>query len=200
VDKPEYQVGETARFVVQSPVSDGWALVNLEGPRLSKPEIVRFQGSTFTYELKLTPEMAPNGYLSVTVLGGGEYYSDVVGFLLRPVEKFLNVVVSSDKATYKPGETAVYRLKVTDSNGRPVQSQVTLGLVDEAIYLVRSEKAPDIRAFFWGLRPNLVGTRTAGGYYFGNVAPAPSTVARAPMDKAIRSYAVDRVFFNALGG
>ncbi len=185
VDKPEYRVGQTARFVVQSPVSDGWALVNLEGQRLSKPEIVRFQGSTFTYELKLTPEMAPNGYLSVTVLGGGAYYSEVAGFLLPPVEKFLNVAVSSDKATYKPGETAVYRLKVTDRNGRPVQSQVTLGLVDEAIYLVRSERAPDIRAFFWGLRPNLVGTQTAGGYSFGNVAPAPSTAARAPMDKAV---------------
>ena len=185
VDKPEYRVGQTARFVVQSPVPDGWALVNLEGPRLSKPEIVRFRGSTFTYELKLTPEMAPNGYLSVTVLGRGAYYSEVAGFLLPPVEKFLNVAVNSNKTTYKPGETAVYRLKVTDGNGRPVQSQVTLSLVDEAIYLVRSEKAPDIRAFFWGLRPNLVGTRTAGGYYFGNVVPAPSMAARAAMDKAV---------------
>lgn len=185
VDKPEYKVGETARFVVQSPVADGWALVNLEGETVSRPEIVRFQGSTFTYNLKLTSEMAPNGYLSVTVLGGGEYYSDVAGFLLPPLEKFLNVAVASDKTTYKPGETATYRLKVTDVNGRPVQSQVTLGLVDEAIYLVRPEKAPDIRGFFWGLKGNVVGTQTAGGYYFGNVAPAPTTAARAPLDKAV---------------
>lgn len=185
VDKPEYKVGETARFVVQSPIADGWALINLEGETVSKPEIVRFQGSTFTYDLKLTEGMAPNGYLSVTVLGGGEYYSDVAGFLLPPVEKFLNVAVASDKTTYKPGETATYRLKVTDVNGRPVQSQVTLGLVDEAIYLVRPEKAPDIRGFFWALKGNVVGTQTAGGYYFGNVAPAPTAAARAPLDKAV---------------
>jgi uncharacterized protein YfaS (alpha-2-macroglobulin family) len=185
VDKPEYRAGETARFVVQSPIADGWALVNLEGQTISKPEIVRFQGSTFTYDLKLTSEMAPNGYLSVTVLGGGEYYSDVAGFLLPPVEKFLNVAVASDKTTYKPGETATYRLKVTDANGRPVRSQVTLGLVDEAIYLVRPEKATDIRGFFWAFRSNVVGTQTAGGYYFGNVAPAPSIAARAPLDKAV---------------
>ncbi|MDW8425246.1 MAG: MG2 domain-containing protein, partial [Meiothermus sp.] len=190
-DKPEYRPGETARFVVQSPVADGWALVNLEGERLARPEIVRFRGSTFTYALKLTPEMAPNGYLSVTVLGGGEYYTEVAGFLLPPSEKFLNVAVASDKATYKPGETATYRLKVTDAQGRPVKSQVTLGLVDEAIYLVRPEKAPDIRAFFWALKNNLVGTQTAGGYYFGNVAPAPSTAARAPLDKAVFGQAKD---------
>ncbi|GEM82070.1 alpha-2-macroglobulin family protein [Meiothermus hypogaeus] len=185
VDKPEYRVGETARFVVQSPVSDGWALVNLEGERIAKPEIVRFQGSTFTYELKLTPQMAPNGYLSVTILGQGEYYSEVAGFLLPPSEKFLNVAITSDKTTYKPGETATYRLKVADPQGRPVKSQVTVGLVDEAIYLVRPEKSPDIRGFFWGLKSNVVGTQTAGGYYFGNVAPAYSTAARAPMDKAV---------------
>ncbi len=185
VDKPEYKVGETARFVVQSPVSDGWALLNLEGQSLSRPEIVRFKGSTFTYELKLTPEMAPNGYLSVTVLGGGEYYSDVAGFLLPPVEKFLKVAVTSDQTTYKPGETAIYSVQVSDARGQPVKSQITLGLVDEAIYLVRPEKAPDIRGFFWGLKSNVVGTQTAGGYYFGNIAPAPSTAARAPMDKAV---------------
>ncbi|MBO1437394.1 MG2 domain-containing protein [Meiothermus sp. CFH 77666] len=184
-DKLEYRVGETARFVVQSPVSDGWALVNLEGERLARPEIVRFQGSTFTYELKLSPEMAPNGYLSVTILGQGEYYSEVAGFLLPPSEKFLNVAIASDQTTYKPGETATYRLKVTDAQGRPVKSQVTVGLVDEAIYLVRPEKAPDIRGYFWALKNNVVGTQTAGGYYFGNVAPAPSTAARAPMDKAV---------------
>lgn len=185
VDKPEYKAGETARFVIQSPIADGWALINLEGETVSKPEIVRFQGSTFTYDLKLTEGMAPNGYLAVTVLGGGEYYSDVAGFLLPPVEKFLKVAVASDKTTYKPGETATYRLKVTDVSGRPVQSQVTLGLVDEAIYLVRPEKAPDIRGFFWALRGNVVGTQTAGGYYFGNIAPAPTAAARAPLDKAV---------------
>lgn len=187
-DKQEYKVGDTARFVVQSPVSDGWALVNLEGTKASKPEIVRFQGSVFTYALKLTPEMVPNGYLSVTILGGGEYYTETAGFLIPPADKFLNVAVSSDKTTYKPGDSATYTLKVTDAKGKPVQSQVTLGLVDEAIYLVRPESAPDIRGFFWALKGNLVGTETAGGYYFGNIAPALQASAAAPraeMDKAV---------------
>lgn len=184
-DKPEYKVGETARFVVQSPVTDGYALVNLEGRNIGKPDLVRFKGSTFTYEVKLTQAMAPNGYLAVTILGGGKYYTDVAGFLVPPAEKFLNVAVASDKDTYKPGENATYSLKVTDPKGNPVKSQVTLGLVDEAIYLVRPEKAPDIRGFFWAFKGNAVGTETAGGYYFGNVATAPSMAARAEMDKAV---------------
>jgi len=184
-DKPEYKVGETARFVVQSPVTDGYALVNLEGTNIGKPELVQFKGSTFTYEVKLTSDMAPNGYLAVTVLGGGKYYTDVAGFLVPPAEKFLNVAVASDKDTYKPGDSATYSLKVTDAGGNPVRSQVTLGLVDEAIYLVRPEKAPDIRGFFWALKGNVVGTETAGGYYFGNVAPAPSMAARPPMSEAV---------------
>jgi len=186
-DKQEYKVGDTARFVVQSPVSDGWALVNLEGTKASKPEIVKFQGSVFTYALKLTQDMVPNGYLSVTILGGGEYYTETAGFLIPPADKFLNVAVASDKTTYKPGDSATYTLKVTDAKGKPVQAQVTLGLVDEAIYLVRPESTPDIRGFFWALKGNLVGTETAGGYYFGNIAPAQAQASapRAEMDKAV---------------
>ncbi|MBF6593478.1 MAG: hypothetical protein IVW51_03390, partial [Thermaceae bacterium] len=184
-DKHEYKVGDTARFVVQSPVTDGWALVNLEGPKLAKPEVVHFKGSVFTYALKLTQDMVPNGYLAVTILGGGQYYSETAGFLIPPADKFLKVAVTSDKTTYKPGDSATYTLKVTDAKGQRVQAQVTLGLVDEAIYLVRPESTPDIRGFFWALKGNLVGTQTAGGYYFGNIAPAPSAAARAPMSEAV---------------
>ncbi|GEM87896.1 alpha-2-macroglobulin family protein [Meiothermus granaticius] len=184
-DKPEYKVGDTARFVVQSPVTDGWALVNLEGSRVSKPEVVRFRGSVFTYALKLTPEMVPNGYLSVTLLGGGEYYTETAGFLIPPTDKFLNVAIRSDQTTYKPGDSATYTLKVTNAQGQPVQAQVSLGLVDEAIYLVRPESTPDIRGFFWALKGNQVGTETAGGYYFGNVAPVQAVAPRAEMGKAV---------------
>ncbi len=184
-DKPEYKVGETAKFVIQSPISDGWALVNLEGLQVSQPEIIHFKGSTFTYQVKLTEAMTPNGYLAVTVLGNGEYYSDVAGFLIPPSEKFLNVAISTDKDTYEPGEEATYQIKVSDAKGNPVQTQLTLGLVDEAIYLVRPEKAPDIRGFFWAFKSNIVGTETAGSYYFGNVAPAPMMSARSEMDKAV---------------
>lgn len=183
-DKPEYKPGETAKFVIQSPISDGWALVNLEGDRLSRPEIVKYQGSTFTYEVPLTRAMYPNGYLSVTVIGNNQYYTDTAGFLVPPTEKFLNVAIGADKESYRPGEEATYSVKVTNANGQPVQTQLTLGLVDEAIYLIRPESNPDIRGFFWDFKDNVVGTETAGGYYFGNVAPAPTMAASAPMTEA----------------
>ena len=37
--------------------------------------------------------------------------------------------------------------------------KLALGLVDEAIYLVRPEQTPDIRGFFYALKNNLVGTQ-----------------------------------------
>ena len=90
-DQGEYRPGETARFVVESPVADGYALINLEGSQISAPELVQFSGSVFTYELPITAAMAPNGYLSVVIVGGGEYYSQTTGFLVPPSEKFLVV-------------------------------------------------------------------------------------------------------------
>lgn len=184
-DQREYQPGDTARFVVESPVADGYALINLEGSQIAAPELVKFSGSVFTYELPITAAMAPNGYLSVVIVGGGEYYSQTTGFLVPPSEKFLEVKITPDKASYRPGETARYQLAVTNAQGKPVQAQVAVGLVDEAIYLVRPERAQDIRAYFWALRSNVVGTELASGYYFGNVAPVAAGAARPLMSEAV---------------
>jgi alpha-2-macroglobulin len=189
-------VGETAKFVVQSPVADGWALVALEGEALRKPELIRFKGSSFTYQTTITPDMQPNGYLSVTIVGKGEYHSDTAGFLVPPNQKFLQVSIASDKPAYQPGEVATYTVKVTDRAGKPVQTQLALGLVDEAIYLVRAEKTEDIRGFFWDFRENIVATETAANFSFSRVntvdlaGPVPAYLANKSSEEPFEENSV----------
>ncbi len=187
-DKEEYEVGDTARFVVQSPVADGYALVTLEGDSLAAYEMVKLEGSVLTYELPITAAMTPNGYLSVTIVGDGVTYTDTAGFRVPPDDKFLNVEMTSDADTYKPGETGRFGLRVSDASGRGVQAQVALALVDEGIFLVRPDGTPDIRGFFYALKDNVVGTQLSDWYYFGNTQPlaeAPAAPApRAAMDEA----------------
>ena len=185
-DKPEYKVGDTATLTIDSPVENGYALITLEGVNLGKAEVVPIKGSTLTYKVKVTEAMRPNQSIGVTLVGKGQYYTDTATLTVPPKEKFLDFKISSDKAVYKPGETAVYTVKLTDSSGKPVQAQVSLGLVDEGVYLVREDSTPDIRGFFYAWRGNVVGTQTAGDYYFGEAAPAAlEQMARAPMTNAV---------------
>ena len=186
-DKPEYAVGDTATLTIDSPIENGYALITLEGIGLGKAEVVPIKGSTLTYKVKVTDAMRPNQTVGVTLLGKGQYYTDTTTLVVPPKEKFLDFKLSSDKEVYKPGETATYTVKLTDSSGKGVQAQVSLGLVDEGIYLVREDTTPDIRGFFYAWRGNVVGTQTAGDYYFGQAAPAPGSAlsARAPMSEAV---------------
>jgi hypothetical protein len=184
-DKFEYKPGDTARFVIESPVTDGYALITMEGSSLGKPEVIAFKGSVFTYEVKVTEAMYPNAFIGISVIGGGKYYYDTAGVLVPPAERFLNVDITPDKETYKPGEDAVYSIKVTDLKGNPVKAQLALGLVDEAIYLIRPDTS-DIRGFFYQQRDNVVSTENASNLYFGYAAPVElAKSAPAPMSEAV---------------
>lgn len=184
-DKAEYRLGDNVRFVVQSPVSDGYALLTEEGDSLSNAKVVRFNGNVLNYSLPVTDKMRPNGYLGVTILGKGQYYQQTVGFKAPPVDKFLQLKLSSDKNVYAPGDTARYQVDLKDANGAGVQGQISFGLIDEGVYLVKPDQTTDIRGFFYALRGNVVGTETSSSFYFGNARP----VAMASNDMAAEAMA-----------
>src|SRR5262249_47644434 len=73
-------------------------------------------------------------------------------------ERSLTIAIKPDRDVYRPGDKATVDLQVTDGYGRPTQAEVSLGVVDEAIYGISEELAPDIFKFFHGQRPNRVTT------------------------------------------
>lgn len=182
-DKPEYKPGDTAHFVIESPVPDAYALITREGKSLASYQLVKFKGSVYTYDLPITADMAPNGYLSVTIIAGGQMYQQTAGFKVPPVGKFLHVEITSDSDTYKPGSEGTFRLRVSDADGQGVKAQLTLALVDEGIFLIRPDNTEDIRGFFYGLRDNVVGTDLSAWYYFGQAKPLAK--GRAPLGAAV---------------
>jgi len=188
-DKEEYVVGESARFVIQSPVEDAYALITHEGQDLASYELIQINGSVLSYELPITAEMTPNGYLSVVIVGNGSTYFDTAGFRVPPVDKFLNVEITSNSDTFKPQETGEFSLRVSDAAGNGVRAQVAVGLVDEGIYLVREDSTTDIRGFFYALQSNLVGTQLSDWYYFGAAEPL-ADMAAAPMARSAMNEAV----------
>lgn len=186
-DKEEYVPGETARFVIESPVADGWALLTREGDQVSGWELVRFAGNTFTYELEVDGSEVPNSYLGVVVVGDGEIYSTSTSFRVDPTQRFLNVQIEADSAVFEPGTSTALNVLVTDAHGQPVQAQLTIAVVDEAVFMIRPERTPDVRGFFYGWRSNGVSTELSTWMYFGQVEPVSE--ARAAMDEAVFAQA-----------
>jgi len=67
-------------------------------------------------------------------------------------ERLLNVVVKPDRLTATPGDTVNYTVEATDFNGKPVQAEFSVALVDKAIQSLAAETAQSPQQAFYGQR------------------------------------------------
>lgn len=161
-DRQVYQVGEEAQLLIVSPVPDVPVLVGIEGSRLHQVQVLQLQGHTATLTLPITGDYRPNIYATATVIGPERrLYQNETILRVSPLDRFLQVELQTDKPSYQPGETAQIQIRTRDAQGQPVSAEVGLGIVDSAIYLLRPDRTPDIRRFFYGRLYNQVTTTTS---------------------------------------
>jgi hypothetical protein len=55
-------------------------------------------------------------------------------------ERRLNIVITKDKQSYKPGDTVSLDIKVTDKNNNPVKAEINLSALDEAVFSVSPDE------------------------------------------------------------
>src|SRR6185369_16530833 len=107
----------------------------------------------------------PNVFLSVTFVRDGDMYTSDQRLVVPARDKFLNLEIISNKAEYKPRETASYTILARDADGAPVSdAEVSLGVVDEAIYSVSPDFSGNIRQQFYGTLDNEVETNLSISY------------------------------------
>ena len=157
-DQKTYKPGDTARVLVNTSRNDPWVLFSLEGDGIFEPQVAKVKGNSRLFEVKLAERHAPNAYLSVAFSAGKSFYSLSKSIGVSPAHKLLELDIKADKAVYEPGQSAKYTVTVTDRKGQPIETELSVGLVDEAVYAISKELAPPIGKFFYGNRPNPVRT------------------------------------------
>ncbi|HRK21299.1 MAG TPA: MG2 domain-containing protein, partial [Fimbriimonadaceae bacterium] len=157
LDKAKYEPGESAKLLIQAPTPGATALVTIEGDRLYQVQTVKLEGATTTVDLKVRPEHAPNVFVSVCYVQDKLFQSRQRTLLVNLGKRLLDVKVTSDKATYLPGETATYAIETRNEDGRPVSADVSLAVVDESIFAIREDDT-DLVEGFYPMRYNEVET------------------------------------------
>lgn len=149
-DKDVYEIGDVAKVLVNTAFDHVWAIVAVEGRDLISYDVVELTGHTRLFEIPITKEFSPNAFFTVTLVRGKRLYSQEKVMYVSVKDNFLDISVIPDKESYGPGERASYTIKTLDHTGRPVQAEVSLGVVDASIYAIQRELAPDIRKVFYG--------------------------------------------------
>ncbi len=173
LDKSSYAVGEVAQLQVRSPVT-GPALLTLERGRVRRMIPIELSDTVTTIPLPIEADFSPNIFVTVQVYRPTDReerhrWADIslpdadlliaTGELSVPVpEKRLQVAITPDRPEYGIREEALITIEVRDGDGRPVQAEVSLAMVDEAIYALSEELVLHPFDAFYQPRPNLVRT------------------------------------------
>lgn len=172
-DKEEYQVGDVAQILVPSPYTGTVkALVTIERGHILETEVRTLKSSSEVLEIPITHEHIPNIFVSVVIVQGKDQAPDdlasfKMGAIALPVsteEKQLKITLTPDRDMeageyYRPRETAIYDVLITDSAGNPVEAELSLRLADLAVLALTDDTGATLLERYWSRRG--LGVRTS---------------------------------------
>ena len=128
-------------------------------------------GRSIVLDIPIQASYAPNVFLNVSYVKDGDMYTSDQRLVVPARDKMLNLEIISNKKEYKPRETASYTILARNADGAPVSgAEVSLGVVDEAIYSVAPDYSGNIKSEFYGMRYNSVETHLSINYTFTGYA------------------------------
>lgn len=157
LDKANYAVGEKAKLLVRSRVKEGWVLVSVEGDRIHRAQALQISRGQAELEIPITAAFTPSAYVSVCMTANKRFFSRSAPIRIGSEDKKLTIEVESDKPKYEPRERARLRFRAT-ANGQPVQAEISVAVVDEAIFAIRRDKPETLFNSLYARRPNQVST------------------------------------------
>ena len=164
-DKKTYTPGDTATLLVQGANVDASVLVTKESQNVSFHQVVRASGNG-AITLPITESDIGDTYVSIAFLKDDRLYRAERRLAVPASRRQLAVTATADKLVIRPGEPGVFTLHVADANGVAVKAQLSVGLVDEALYGVRPDSTPDALRFFYRREFNMVETSFSRDYPF----------------------------------
>ena len=213
-NKKEYQPGEVAEVLVQSPFTGAQALVTLERHGLVSRQTLDLSTGSATLRVPLDEGYLPN--LSVTVDAvGQEARTDEQGNLVagappRPAHaqatlnlainaksRQLTVEVKPAQPKSQPGSQNALEVRLKDALGKPVaEAEVALYVVDESVLALAGGDYSDPWSLFYALRAAEVSHYTMRQY----VELALAKELNVPPPSPPPAEAIPRPMMTATGG
>jgi hypothetical protein len=193
LDKRVYEPGEQVKAYISSNVRPHPTLIVEEGLDIWGYRVV--DSSSILYRFKTDKRMCPDAFISATQWVDRREVSVSRIVPLPDLDRQIEVTVKPDKTEYRPGQHAMVRVTTKDRHGRPVAADLSLAVVDEAIFALSPDITPDPYAHYWGQRPNHVYTsrsapeEVAGGAF--QMAGPPASV------PTVRQRFEDTAFWSA---
>jgi uncharacterized protein YfaS (alpha-2-macroglobulin family) len=170
-DRESYRPYETASIFIES-TQDGPAWVTIERGSVRRQQVIELTAPLTEYDFTVLESDAPNVFVTVNtwqpgvdLQDWGYWYTNVresvfqtasVELEVEPLGKELKIEIETDRELYLPGDEVVVKLTVRDGSGDPVPAEISLAVIDEAIFSLSEELNVSIFEAFYGRRSHSV--------------------------------------------
>ncbi|MEI6866518.1 MG2 domain-containing protein [Flavicella sp.] len=178
-DKEMYKVGDVAEITFPSG-TEGNALVSIEnGSKVLETQWVKTKKGQTTAKFTITPEMAPNVFVNISLL---QPHASVANDLPLRLYGVIPIVVVDANSKLKPKISmpnelkpeTIYEVEVSEENGK--RMTYTLAVVEEGLLDLTRFKTPDLWSVFYSREALGVRTWDVFDHIIGAFAGAISQV------------------------
>ena len=194
-DKSQYKPGETAQALLTFPVEVANALLTLERDKVEKSGLLngsddwlslqRLTPTQWRMKLKVKDDYGPNITFSVAYVKNGDYVFQNQG--IKVEQNRIQLDFKLAKPVYAPGEAVDVEVQASVA-GKPVAATLAVGVVDEMIYVLQPEIAPDIFDFFYHPPRNNVRTNASLNFIGYDLSAPPR--GKSPTRRQVNERAV----------
>lgn len=171
-DRERYAPGDTARLIIESTFSAP-ALLAFERATTRREQLIQLTAPLTLIDVPVQPDHAPNIFVTVNAwkeqdttltpdtysnLPDSRLHTASVELHVPVTDKTLHVTITPDKERYAPRQQATFTLRVTNGQGEPASAELSLALVDEAIFSLSDELSGPIFNAFYHERGHIVRT------------------------------------------
>jgi hypothetical protein len=202
--------GENAEMVALFPSgwgpggkSAGKVWLTLSGTGIFQTRILDVRGLSLVHRFEVERRFGSAVYASIAYpTPAGRWVEKTASFRIVPPERVLAIAISPERPEAEPLGPQTLAMRVTDHLGRGVKAQVSVGVVDKAIYALQGELRPRVLDFFYPPVRNNVATFSSAefqGYGYGELlarALGRQGVAFAAVKPPTRTREVDTAYWN----
>ncbi len=164
-DQRSYKPGDTARLLVRSGQITAPVLVTKEDQVVSYHRLVRVKPDE-AIEVPIVENDIGDIYVNILFLKDDRLFRAEKRLIVPATSRQLKVSVAALQPVSKPREPGQFTVTVTDQSGAPVKAQLSVGVIDEAVYGVKVDDTPDPLRFFYRREYSHVSTEFSRGYSF----------------------------------
>ena len=154
-EKKEYAAGDKVQLMVNTDRAASTVLLFVRPSNgvYLMPRVLRPAGKSTIEEIVVTKKDMPNFFVEALTISNGRLYTETREIIVPPEKRVLNVEVSASSDTYRPGERAKVKVRLTDFLGEPFTGSTVMSVYDKAVeYISGGSNVPGIKRFFWKWR------------------------------------------------